>query len=100
MFSVFFRGVDFDKRKGTVVEKFNFALQEFKDYLIKLENFGGSEDLKVASASGRRVYETAKGPLSDVGNKVKLDKIYGVMGWITEDKVEITTLEIFCFVIN
>ncbi|XP_027353243.1 uncharacterized protein C57A7.06 [Abrus precatorius] len=66
-----------EKRKEAAVEEANLALQEYEDSLKKVENSGGSGDSKAASTSGRRVFGTAKAPVSDTENRVKSDKFYG-----------------------
>ncbi|KAG4913701.1 hypothetical protein AAZX31_19G198400 [Glycine max] len=65
-----------EKRKEAAVEEANLAFHEYEDSLKKLENTGGSEDLKAASTSGRRVFGMAKAQMSDTSNKVKSDNCY------------------------
>lgn len=66
-----------EKSKEAAVGERNLALQEFEDSLKKLDNSGGSEDVKAASTSGRRVFGATKAQISDASNKVKSDNFYG-----------------------
>ncbi|KAK7393177.1 hypothetical protein VNO78_21682 [Psophocarpus tetragonolobus] len=77
VFSLPFMRREMEKRKEAAVEEANLAFQEYEDSLKKLENSGGLEDPKAASTSGRRVFGTAKGQISDTSNKVKSDNCYG-----------------------
>ncbi|GAU11228.1 hypothetical protein TSUD_342180, partial [Trifolium subterraneum] len=65
-----------EKRKEATIDEVNQTLHEFEDSMKKLEDSGGSEDPKVASTSGRRVFGMAKAQIIDAGNKLKLDKFY------------------------
>lgn len=58
-------------------EEAKLALQEYDNSLKNFENPSGSEDPKVASVSGRRVFGTAKAQVPDTSNKVKSDNFYG-----------------------
>lgn len=62
-----------EKKREAVVEEANLASQEYENLL----NSGGSEDPKVASTSGRRVFGTSKAQISDTSNKGKSDNFYG-----------------------
>ncbi|CAJ1877442.1 unnamed protein product [Sphenostylis stenocarpa] len=65
-----------EKRKEEAVEEANLAFQEYEDSLKKLENSGGSEDLKAALTSGRRVFGPAKAQISGTSIKEKSDNCY------------------------
>ncbi|CAJ2632013.1 unnamed protein product [Trifolium pratense] len=65
-----------EKRKEATIDEVNLTLHEFEDSMKKPEDSGGSEDPKVASTSGRRVFGTAKAQTIDASSKVKLDKFY------------------------
>ncbi|XP_058738859.1 uncharacterized protein C57A7.06 [Vicia villosa] len=66
-----------EKRKEETLEEVNLTVQEYEDSMKKLEDSDGSEDPKVASTSGRRVFGMAKkAQIVDTGNKVKSDKFY------------------------
>lgn len=64
------------KRKAAAAEEAKLALQEYDNSLKNSENPSGSEDLKVASVSGRRVFGATKSEAPDGNNKVKSDNIY------------------------
>lgn len=65
-----------EKRKEATIEEVNLTVQEYEDSMMKLEDSGGSEDPKVASTSGRRVFGMAKAQTIGADNKVELDKFY------------------------
>jgi U3 small nucleolar RNA-associated protein 14 len=65
-----------EKRKEATIDEVNLTLHEFEDSMKKLEDSAGSEDPKVASTSGRRVFGMAKAQIIDAGSKLKLDKFY------------------------
>lgn len=66
-----------EKRKEETIEEVNLTVQEYEDSIKKLEDSDGSEDPKVASTSGRRVFGMAKkAQIVDAGNKVKSDQFY------------------------
>ncbi|KAK2364680.1 U3 ribonucleoprotein (Utp) family protein [Trifolium repens] len=65
-----------EKRKEATIDEVNLTLHEFEDSMKKLDNSDGSEDPKVASTSGRRVFGMAKAQIIDAGSKLKLDKFY------------------------
>lgn len=66
-----------EKRKEETLEEVNLTVQEYEDSMKKLEDSDGSEDPKVASTSGRRVFGMAKkAQIVDTGNKVKSDQFY------------------------
>ena len=65
-----------EKRKEATIEEVNLSVQEYEDSMKKLEDSGGSEDPKIASSSGRRVFGMAKAQTIGADNKVELDKFY------------------------
>lgn len=66
-----------EKRKEAAAEEAKLALQEFDNSLKNLEYSSGSEEPKVASISGRRVFGAAKAQVPDKSNKVESDNFYG-----------------------
>ncbi|KAK4282513.1 hypothetical protein QN277_013878 [Acacia crassicarpa] len=74
------------KRKEAAAEEAKLALQEYDNSLKNLENPSGSEDTKVASISGRRVFGAAKSQTPDASDKIKSDHFYG--GSDSEDGLE------------
>jgi len=75
-----------EKRKEATIKEVNLTVQEYEDSTKKLEDSGGSEDSKVASTSGRRVFGMAKTQTIDDDNKVELQKFCNNSG--SEDDFE------------
>ncbi|XP_028786436.1 uncharacterized protein C57A7.06-like isoform X1 [Neltuma alba] len=65
------------KRREAAAEGAKLALQEYDNSLKNLENPSHSEDMKIASVSGRRVFGTAKSQTPAANDKIKSDNFYG-----------------------